>query len=552
MYKLSLLFFLYALTDAQSLGSYAVDSKTFLEATTLLQSPKPTFIQPNPHPDAQWFTSAKLGWMLHWGIHSISPTEPSWAMMFDVPWGNNDNSVHQETYYGWASQFHPQNYDPEKWIVGIKKAGFTYVVITTKHHDGYALWPTQYGDMNTRVYMESRDLIAEYVEACRKYGVKVGFYFSLPDWHYPGYRSSLAAIGVDGDWHWGLSQPSITAEQDSARFKEFYAYTYRQLKELMTNYGKIDLLWFDGAMWPTLTQWGCTQTKSWIRSLQPGIVMNDRYCEGGDFITYEIHKPTNPPSSWWEYVNTWGGAAGWGTSYWFGSGEEVVNTMNSINTQGGNYLANASPTKEGDMVASFYDRCNNIADLRFPDKTPPLVAPSGITATATRNSIDLQWKSLSAVEIPPSGLSGYRIFRNGKLYRTTMDTTFIDSGLTENTSYTYEIAALNMRDSAGPKSTPLIVKTTGGSVKFHQNAISQRNSTGVSLQWLGRNPSIIISAQHSYRVKFFTSSRVMIKEWHGDAVSGYGISTSGLPLGIYLVKVLIDESKPTSFYVRVN
>src|SRR4030042_999706 len=139
------------------------------------------------HPEAQWFPQAGMGLFMHWGIHSVAGIQPSWAMIKDYPLGGDPRFHPPEKYYALAKEFNPQHYDPNRWMEAAAKAGHQYAVLTAKHHDGYALWPTRYGDLSTRQYMDGRDLLAPYVEACRRYGLKVGFYFSPPAWHYPGF-----------------------------------------------------------------------------------------------------------------------------------------------------------------------------------------------------------------------------------------------------------------------------------------------------------------------------------------------------------------------------
>ncbi len=144
--------------------------------------------QRTTHPDAQWFENAGLGLFIHWGISSNSPkgnSEISWAMIRNLPWDpKNTGTLTPTEYFKLAEQFDPQNYDPDKWLAAAAKAGFRYAVMTTKHHDGYALWPSEYGEYSTRQYLDGRDLVRPYVEACRKNGLKVGLYYSPPDWYF--------------------------------------------------------------------------------------------------------------------------------------------------------------------------------------------------------------------------------------------------------------------------------------------------------------------------------------------------------------------------------
>ena len=262
-------------TDEEQLKALA------LEALAKLETVKAVPIQRTTDPGAQWFPDASFGLFMHWGIHSVPGVNPSWAMMKGYPAaGSDDPAVHGPRYYDWAAKFNPQNYNPEKWIAAAKKAGMTYAVLTTRHHDGYALWPSNYGNLSTKQYMNGRDLLKPYVDACRKYGLKVGFYYSCPDWYISGWYKDII-----------FGKP-YTCPPGSIPFdsEEYYKYVTGQLSELLTRYGKIDIMWFDGgSLYPE-------KTLQWIRELQPHILINDRYNGTGDYSTPE-GQTDRPPDS---------------------------------------------------------------------------------------------------------------------------------------------------------------------------------------------------------------------------------------------------------------
>jgi alpha-L-fucosidase len=156
--------------------SYKIAKQDIDRAHQIILTPlKEELVFPNPHPEAQWFPDASLGLFMHWGIHSVTGAQPSWDMIAHYPYGGRVSPP--DKYYAMADQFNPQKYDPDKWMKAAKEAGFTYAVLTTRHHDGYALWPSKYG-IGTKQYMNGRDLLKPYVDACRANGLKVGFYFS--------------------------------------------------------------------------------------------------------------------------------------------------------------------------------------------------------------------------------------------------------------------------------------------------------------------------------------------------------------------------------------
>jgi alpha-L-fucosidase len=210
---------------------YAVDEQQTKEALDLFQDKPPQTILSNTHPDAQWFPKAGLGLFMHWGIHSVAGIQPSWAMIKDYPAGGDPKFHPPEKYYALADKFDPKNYDPDKWMAAARKAGFSYAVLTAKHHDGYALWPTKYGDMNTRRYLGGRDLLRPYVSKRLKFS------------------------------------PVKDPEQNQRNFEKFFADTIGQLRELLIQYGKIEILWFDGISWYPFTDMRTTQTLDWVRKL---------------------------------------------------------------------------------------------------------------------------------------------------------------------------------------------------------------------------------------------------------------------------------------------
>lgn len=327
---------------------------------------------PNPHPDAQWFPKAGLGLFMHWGIHSVVGAQPSWAMIKDYRWAGEVKLYPPEKYWALVDRFDPQDYRPEKWLGAAARAKFQYAVLTTKHHDGYALWPSQFGDFNTGKYLDGRDLLEPYVEACRARGLKVGFYFSPRDWRYPNFP-----IGdVDFDNNKRGQYPKVDPELNRRRFRQFFAYTIGQLHELLTRYGKIDVLWFDGMHWHGIPDMHTKAVFAWIRSLQPGIVINTRWAAiqnpdqpghaqaFGDFSTVECSRAESRPKGWWETCNIWDQGGGWGydTSERVRSLEWTLENLIACRRWHGNYLPNLGPRPDGEMPRQFYERCAEIEE----------------------------------------------------------------------------------------------------------------------------------------------------------------------------------------------
>lgn len=314
-------------------------------------------VTPNPHPGAAWWQDAGLGLFLHWGIHSVEQLQPSWAAIRDYPHGTKDERFHGMGYFQLANRFDPQNWAPATWAPQARAAGFRYVVLTVKHHDGFALWPSRWGNFSTRQHAGGRDLLRPYVDALRAQNLRVGFYFSPQDWHYPGYP--LADANFDFRQR-GKSAPLADPVENSAQAREFFIFTIAQLHELLTGYGPVDELWFDGLAWPGVT----FPTKSvyrWIRTLQPQIVINDRWgrirtpdgkdettVKFGDFTTHEWERLTKRPDGWWEFCRGWQGH--WGYSGPLKSDvKPELEELGKIRAWNGNFLLNLGPQPDGPL-----------------------------------------------------------------------------------------------------------------------------------------------------------------------------------------------------------
>lgn len=314
-------------------------------------SPQP--FRRNEHPDAQWFAHAGLGLFIHWGISSVDGRiDLSWGMMTNTPWDKGAFKLTPNQYFALADRFQPDRYDPRKWLRAAKEAGFQYVVLTTRHHDGYALWPSKVSDFSTATHMRGRDLLKDYVEACREYGLKVGFYYSPPDWHYN--RDWMAFnwredrdpyLGLD---HQPISEPKRSLEETKEWDRKYRDYIRSQVEELLTRYGRINLLWFDGG--PEAISF------ERIRELQPGIVVNPRMHGHGDFTTAEVGFPKTRPQPWWEMCAIWNGAWGYLKQEQYGSTTWMLEQFSHVRSWGGNYLINIGPRPNGELPDVAYER----------------------------------------------------------------------------------------------------------------------------------------------------------------------------------------------------
>lgn len=354
--------------------AYQISQKDIDRAQALINAPlTESVVVPNPNPDAQWFPDASLGLFMHWGIHSVVGAQPSWDMITNFIYGGR--VAPPDKYYALANRFKPVGYDPYKYLKAAHDAGFTYAVLTSRHHDGYALWPSEYG-IGTKQYMQGRDLLREYIDACRKSGLKVGIYYSPRDWHYPGFMDPK-----EFDSKTSHDLPAITdSVANYNNYVKFMAYVMKQVEELLTNYGKIDILWFDGMNFKGVRDMQTEKIYAWIRTLQPGIVVNDRWSNEvnpdnpggsgfrfGDFTTpFECMLPTHRPSLWWEHCDCWtfGGHHGWGynTEGTFRPVSWLLEHLVASRQMGGNFLPNVGPDPNGNMHPNFYTEIDTLAE----------------------------------------------------------------------------------------------------------------------------------------------------------------------------------------------
>lgn len=324
--------------------------------------------QRTQHPDAQWLPHS-LGLFIHWGISSVKGTgDLSWSMMMSPP-GTRSAALTRygppavqavlspNDYWKQAEGFKPDRYDPRKCLAAAKEAGFEYAVLTTKHHDGYTLWPSEVSDFGVQKFLPGVDLIREYIEACRECGLKVGLYYSPPDWLLEKDRvvfgettdrdGNVVAVGVDHEPIDASALPSF----DEPEFKSLWNAQVRgHLYELLTNYGQIDVLWFDGSSKDAVTL-------EELRKLQPGILFNPRGLGHGDYETAECVFPTERPSGWWEYCHIWNdGAWGYLNHETYKPLGWMIGEWAKARAWGGAFLANVGLDAHGELPATAYQR----------------------------------------------------------------------------------------------------------------------------------------------------------------------------------------------------
>ncbi len=280
----------------------------------------------------RWWQDERFGMFVHWGFYSVIGMEASWPL--------HSGQYSRAEYEGQMQRFNPSSFRADDLAGVAKRAGMKYLVLTTKHHDGFAMFDTKLSSFSVMHGPLKRDLVREVVEACRRAGLKVGFYFSLCDWHDERY----AAWPKTGAWPFGRITP------DPARWQEFVAFLHGQVRELLTNYGKVDVLWFDGGWEHTPAEWRAPELMAMIRKLQPGIVVNDRLPGQGDYATPEQTIPVGGMARPWETCmtinNTWGYNP---NDHAYKPAADLIRNLCRTAGGGGNYLLNVGPKADGSV-----------------------------------------------------------------------------------------------------------------------------------------------------------------------------------------------------------
>ena len=276
-----------------------------------------------------WFEDAKLGIFIHYGIYAVNDVSESWSF--------HNKQVTWPAYMSQLSGFTASKYDPTAWANLFKEAGARYTVITTKHHDGVALWDTKEKHYDViRNTPAKKDLIDPLVNALRKNNIKVGAYFSLIDWSHPDYPGFLK----DSSRYKVANEP--------ARWKRFQGFFQNQLTELSTKFNP-DLWWFDGDWEHSAEEWESSKVRTNLLARNPGTIINGRLQGYGDYETPEQNFPVTRPSfKWWELCMTtndnWGyrkSDTNWKTPY------EVISIFVDAVSNGGNLLLDIGPKADG-------------------------------------------------------------------------------------------------------------------------------------------------------------------------------------------------------------
>lgn len=295
-----------------------------------------------------WFRQDRFGMFIHWGLYALAARHE---------WVKSREEMDDAAYQRYFDNFDPDLYDPKEWARRAREAGMKYVVLTARHHEGFCLWDSNFTDYKATKTPYGKDIIAPFVEAFRAEGLKIGFYYSLPDWHHPDFTIDM--------YHPLRNRPDAAELNQGRDMKRYAQYLRDQVTELLTRYGKIDIIWFDfsyadraykGLPGKGREDWESLELLKLVRRLAPDIIVNNRLdieTDNPDMVTPEQYTPRTPPMvngkpATFEMCQTFSGSWGYfrDEESWK-SPEQLIQILVDGVALGGNLLMNVGPTGRG-------------------------------------------------------------------------------------------------------------------------------------------------------------------------------------------------------------
>ena len=348
--------------------------------------------------DTAWFRRDRFGMFIHWGLYAM-PARHEWI--------KTREKITEADYNRYFTHFDPDLYDAREWARQAKRAGMKYAVLTTKHHEGFCMWDSKFTDYKCTNTPAGRDLVREYVDAFRAEGLRVGFYYSLIDWHHPEFPIDML--------HPRRDDPDALAQSTGRDMRKYAQYMRDQVTELLSDYGKIDIIWFDFSYpdnngtgdkaWMKgkgKDDWEAEQLVALARKLQPGIIIDNRTGLEQDIWTPEQFQPTewlrHPDTGelvTWEACQTFSGS--WGyyrDEQTWKSPEMLIRMLVNTVSIGGNLLMNVGPTSRGYLDARAENALAVYADwMRYNSRAiygctmaePEFVAPADCRYTQSED-----------------------------------------------------------------------------------------------------------------------------------------------------------------------
>lgn len=304
----------------------------------------------------EWFKDQKIGVIFHWGLYAVAGIVESWQLSEEDEWARGDhpwrNDIHElrADYWGLNHSFNPYNFHPEDWAKVCKEAGFRYMLFTTKHHDGFAMYDTQYSDFKVTngpcpyATDPKADIFGEVVKAFRKEGIHAGAYYSKPDWHSPFYWvPEEHAVG---------RHASYDPKENPKRWEHYDRFVHDQLVEICQNYGDLDILWLDGGWVNTgHEQLDMDKIAQDVRQTQKDLLIVDRTIGGRyeNYVTPERKIPETPPKKAWEsnipIADNWGFCP----NDRYKSFEDILDAIVQVVALGGNIILGVGPKPDGSL-----------------------------------------------------------------------------------------------------------------------------------------------------------------------------------------------------------
>lgn len=346
---------------------------------------------------AAWFEDAKFGIFVHWGLYALHAKNDKGDY---VSWAMEQEGIPVDEYAKYADQFKPAKFDADAWMALAKEAGAKYMTFTSKHHEGFCMFDSALTDYDSADKAAKRDFVAELVRAARDADLKLSFYYSMLDWHHPQFDGSLSAYVDD--------------------------YLFGQVRELCTNYGPIDGIWFDGEWGHPLATWRAAELADMIHQLQPHALVNDRLGKGvrgetllADFYTreqpVEMDVATGSEGGIpWEACMTIGKS--WGYRHDDGlpkDSAELIRRLVDVVSRGGNLLLNVGPTADGEIPAPLAERLRDIGvwlethgEAIYGTRAMPGLKIDGAKCTTKGNMLYLHLEERPGDALSLSGLQG--------------------------------------------------------------------------------------------------------------------------------------------------
>ena len=324
---------------------------------------KPTWL----HDRLEWFQDQKFGIILHWGIYSLWDCCESWPLSPGDEWARADDmecwtsrgkdlELFQKDYWDLNKQFNPVEYDPQAWASLFRRSGAKYVAFTTKHHDGFCMWDTETTDYKIGGHGSPYrgDVFKSLCDALHEEQLGVSAYFSKADWHCPDYWSPDLPV---------IDRHANTAG-DPLKWQRFVDYTHRQIRELMTGYGKVDVLWLDAGWVKDREDIDMDGMVAMARELQRGLIVANRTVGDAyeDFITPEHQIPEAPLDQPWESCLCMAQNWKYHPRDTHRPTNEILRMLIDIISKGGNFLLGVGPTPEGSLTAEAVQRLNDIGE----------------------------------------------------------------------------------------------------------------------------------------------------------------------------------------------